>query len=68
MAAYTYTSIYAHMYVGSMYAYRSTCIYAWVHMDAFPKTSGVKFDILALKSLDGLIEVNSLIKEIGING
>lgn len=37
-------------------------------MDSFPKVSGVKFDILGLKSLDGLMEVNSLIKEIGIHG
>lgn len=37
-------------------------------MESFPKASGVKFDILALKSLDGLMEVNSLIREIGIDG
>ena len=37
-------------------------------MDSFPKAGGVKFDILALKSLDGLMEVNSLIREIGIDG
>lgn len=35
-------------------------------MNSFPYVSLVKFDILGLKNLDGLLEINKIIKEIGI--
>lgn len=36
-------------------------------MDSFEKVSLVKFDVLGIKSLDCLMEINNLIKELGID-